>query len=164
MHSTSDQFHYRRVKFSFQLMSKIGNILTKVETLRITLNIDGVWCSVYIRVTTSHSPITLVNIWSINLVSILRCSSPPCNVVYMRRVDPSSLTLVFHHTDTHLSLELHVCRGSLRNKTVDHRRVLSSALGTSGGGDATGSAVWITGVFINSGGKHGYTICTCIIP
>jgi hypothetical protein len=35
------QFHYRHVVFSSQLKSKIGNILAKVATLRIILNIDG---------------------------------------------------------------------------------------------------------------------------
>ncbi len=41
-HSTSGQFHYRRVAFSSQLKSKIGeNILAKAAALRITLNIDG---------------------------------------------------------------------------------------------------------------------------
>ncbi len=40
-HSTSGQFLYRRVVFSSQIKSKIGNILTKYAALRITLNIDG---------------------------------------------------------------------------------------------------------------------------
>jgi hypothetical protein len=39
----------------------------------------------------THSPITLANLSPINLVSIFRCSSPPCNPVYSRRVDPSGL-------------------------------------------------------------------------
>ena len=38
--STSVQLHYRHVVFSSQLKSKIGHILTKGGTLRITLNID----------------------------------------------------------------------------------------------------------------------------
>jgi hypothetical protein len=38
--STSGQFHYKRVMFSSQLRSKVGNILTKDTALRITLNID----------------------------------------------------------------------------------------------------------------------------
>ncbi len=42
-------------------------------------------------VTISHSPVTLANLSSINLVSIFRCSSPPRNPVYVRRVDPSGL-------------------------------------------------------------------------
>ena len=36
-----DQFHYRRSVFSSQFKSKVGNILTKVATLRVNLNIDG---------------------------------------------------------------------------------------------------------------------------
>jgi hypothetical protein len=36
-----DQFHYLPVVFSSQLKSKIGNILGKTATLRITLNIDS---------------------------------------------------------------------------------------------------------------------------
>jgi hypothetical protein len=39
--STSGQFHYRCAAFSSQLKSKVGNILTKASSLRITLNIDG---------------------------------------------------------------------------------------------------------------------------
>ena len=39
--STSGQFHYRRVAFSSQLKSKVGNILAKAAAPRITLNIDG---------------------------------------------------------------------------------------------------------------------------
>ena len=36
-----DQFHYHRATVSSQLKSKVGNILSKTDTLRITLNIDG---------------------------------------------------------------------------------------------------------------------------
>ena len=39
--SDRDQFHYRRAAFSSQLKSKVGNILAKVATLWITLNING---------------------------------------------------------------------------------------------------------------------------
>ena len=38
----------------------------------------------------TYSPITLANLACINLVSIFRCSSPPCNLVYGRRVAPSA--------------------------------------------------------------------------
>jgi hypothetical protein len=41
-------------------------------------------CTCVVKFT--HSPITLANISSINLVSIFRCSSPPYNPVYVRRV------------------------------------------------------------------------------
>jgi hypothetical protein len=40
-HSTSGQFHCRHTVFSSQLKSKIGNILVKTTSLRITLDIDG---------------------------------------------------------------------------------------------------------------------------
>ena len=36
----SDQFHYRRAAFSSQLKSKIGNIFSKDEGLRINLEIS----------------------------------------------------------------------------------------------------------------------------
>ena len=39
--SNRTQFHYRRVTFSSQIKSKVGDILAHVATLRITLNIDG---------------------------------------------------------------------------------------------------------------------------
>ena len=39
--STSDQCHYRLKVFSSNLKSKVGNILTKVSSFWITLNIDG---------------------------------------------------------------------------------------------------------------------------
>jgi hypothetical protein len=44
------------------------------------------------------------NLSSINLVSIFGCSSFPRNPVYERRVDFSALALVFHHTDSYISL------------------------------------------------------------
>jgi hypothetical protein len=47
---------------------KPGSTLTKAAALRITLNIDGTPIT-----SRTHSPITLANISSINLVSIFRC-------------------------------------------------------------------------------------------
>jgi hypothetical protein len=35
-------FHFRRAAFSAQLKSKVGLVLAKETTLRITLNLDGV--------------------------------------------------------------------------------------------------------------------------
>jgi hypothetical protein len=93
------QFHYHRSEFSSQFKSKIGNILAKVTTLRINLNIDDSHDSVKI----THSPITLSNLSSINLVSIFRCSSPPVNPVYPRRVDPSVLDRLSVSFNTHFS-------------------------------------------------------------
>ena len=52
-----DQFHYHRAAGSSQLKSKVDNILTKVDVLRITLNIDGTPVT-----SRSHSPITLSNL------------------------------------------------------------------------------------------------------
>ena len=40
------------------------------------------WCAYHIK--NAHSPISLANISSINLVSIFRCSSAPFNLVYGR--------------------------------------------------------------------------------
>ncbi len=84
--SDRGQFHYKRAAFSSQLKSKVGSILTKAAALWITLNIDGTHIA-----SKSHSPITLTSLSSINLVSIVRCSSPPRNLVYGRRVAPSAL-------------------------------------------------------------------------
>jgi hypothetical protein len=82
------QFHYLCVVFSSQFKSEIGNILTKTEALRNTVNIDGTPLESKI----THSPITLSNLSSMNLVSIFRCSSPPHNTVYVSRVVSSSLS------------------------------------------------------------------------
>ena len=62
-----------------QLRSKVGSTLTKDETLRVNLNIDG-------APITSRTHTHL----SINLVSIFRCSSSTYNRVYTRSVDSSS--------------------------------------------------------------------------
>jgi hypothetical protein len=62
------------------------------------------------RVTISHSPITRGNLSSVNLVSIFRCSSPPRNPVYPRRVDSStvSFSLSSHrHSCTSLLFDSH---------------------------------------------------------
>ena len=62
--------------------------VTMTAALRITLNIDDVSITSRSHTHPSHS-----NLSSINLVSIFRCSSSPCNLVYVRRVD--FLVLVF---------------------------------------------------------------------
>ncbi len=125
-------FHFFRAALLAHLKAKVGSTLTKVATLRINLNIDGVpitsrkhthlshsqistyhtrrlsrhyprqgcsftyynqyWWGAY-HFKNTYSPITLENISSINLVFIFRCSSPPSNPVYGRRVD--SWALVF---------------------------------------------------------------------
>ena len=86
---------------SLQLKSNVGNILTKVDELRITLNIDGTPVT-----SRSHTPWHLThNLSFINLVSIFRCSSPPLHPVYTRRVDPSALPFsLSSHRKSHTSL------------------------------------------------------------
>ncbi len=83
------QFHYRRSAFSSQVKSKCGNILDKATSTTNYFEYRRHTCGVKI----THSPITLANLSSINLVSIFRCSSPPHNPVYVRRVDPQALAL-----------------------------------------------------------------------
>jgi hypothetical protein len=51
----------------------------------------GVQIPTMILLLITHSPITLSNLSSLNLVYIFRCSSPPYNPVYPRRVDLSAL-------------------------------------------------------------------------
>jgi hypothetical protein len=82
----SGLFHFGRAAFSLHLRTKVGSTLVKSADLRVNLNLDGDPIT-----SRTYSPITLTNISSINLVSIFRCSSPPRNTVYSRRVDPSSL-------------------------------------------------------------------------
>ena len=49
------QFHYKRVVFSSQFKSKVGNILSKAEALWITLNIDDTPLSSRSHTHPSHS-------------------------------------------------------------------------------------------------------------
>ncbi len=53
--TTSGQFHYRRTAFSSHFRSKVGNILTKAENLRINLNIDGATIASRSHTHPSHS-------------------------------------------------------------------------------------------------------------
>ncbi len=87
--------------FSSHLNPKVDCTFVKTSSLRINLNLDGDPI-----VSQSHSPITLVNLSSIYLFSIIRCSSPPNNPVYARRVDPSDL-------DFSLSSHRHSYKGLL---------------------------------------------------
>jgi hypothetical protein len=41
VHCTSGLFHFRRVVFSSQLKSRVGNILVETTALRVNLNLDG---------------------------------------------------------------------------------------------------------------------------
>ena len=60
------------------------------------------------EITSKHSPFTLSNLASLNLVSIVRCSSPPSHPVShdTRRVDPSDIAFS-------LSLHRHSCMSIL---------------------------------------------------
>jgi hypothetical protein len=79
--------------FVSQLKSRVDLTLGKTAGLRIKLNCWSNRRGVY-YFNNTYSPIGLVNISSVNLVFIFRCSSSPINPVYVRRIDYSS-TLVF---------------------------------------------------------------------
>jgi hypothetical protein len=57
MSAESDRgfFHYRREGFSSIIKSRVGNILTKVEVLRMNLNIDGLSIASKSHTHPSHS-------------------------------------------------------------------------------------------------------------
>ena len=82
-------FHYRRVAFSSMLKSRVENILAKAAALRVTLNLDGasITSKSHTHITHSQSSRLLTS-----SLMIFRCSSPPINPVYERRVN--SLTSV----------------------------------------------------------------------
>ena len=93
-------FHFRRAVFSSQLKSKVRNTLVKAAPLRVNLNLDG--ASITSRTHTHPSHSQTSRLFNSNLVSICRCSSSPSNPVYARRIDSSTLVLVFHLTGTHI--------------------------------------------------------------
>ncbi len=69
----------------------------------VNLNIDGT--PIVTGFTITHSPLTLANFSSINIVYIFRCSSLPRNSVYVRRVDPSDLVFILSsHRHSYISL------------------------------------------------------------
>ncbi len=99
-------FHYRRADFSSQLKSKIGNILAKVEALRINLNIDGAPIASRSHTHPSHSQTSRLLTSSLSLG--VPDTSPPSNPVYTRRVDPSALAFsLSSHRHSYISL---LCR------------------------------------------------------
>jgi hypothetical protein len=77
-HSTSGQFHYRRVAFSFQLKSRIDSIIAKAATLRITLNKDGATVALRSHSHPSHSQTSLLLTTSLRLSSEGNNSPPLC--------------------------------------------------------------------------------------
>ncbi len=66
------------------------NILAKAVVLRINLNIDGAPIASRSHTHPSHSETFRLLTSSLSCL-IFRCSSPPQNPVYARRVDPSTL-------------------------------------------------------------------------
>ncbi len=70
----------------FLLCSNLGLEIFSPRLQLYVLNLDGAPI-----ISKSHSPITLANISSINLVSIFRYSSSSSNPVYVRHVHSSSL-------------------------------------------------------------------------
>jgi hypothetical protein len=64
---TSDQFHLHLSVFSSHLKSKVGNILAKAASLRITLNIDGTPIASKSHVHPSHSQTSRVLTSSLSL-------------------------------------------------------------------------------------------------
>jgi hypothetical protein len=80
-------FRFRRAAFSVTLKTKIWK--DPPQDCNFTYQFACWWDTYHFKNT--YSPITLVNISSINLVFIFRCSSSPNNPVYTRRVDFSSL-------------------------------------------------------------------------
>jgi hypothetical protein len=55
VYSTSGLFHFHRTEFSTTLKEKVGSTLTKAESLRITLNIDGEPITLRTHTHQSHS-------------------------------------------------------------------------------------------------------------
>jgi hypothetical protein len=53
--STSGLYHYKRVVFSSQIRVKVGNILAKATSLRITLNVDDTHVASRSHTHPSHS-------------------------------------------------------------------------------------------------------------
>jgi hypothetical protein len=99
-HSTGGLFHFHHTVVFSQVKSRVDNILTKVAVVRVNLNLDGEPITSRTHTHPSHSETS--RLLTLYLVFIFRCSSSPNNPVYTRRVDSSSLVLVFHHTYTHI--------------------------------------------------------------
>ena len=70
-YSNRDQFHYLRTVFSSQVKTKVGNILTKDEDLRINLNIDGAPISSKSHTHPSHSQTSRLLLSEFNVYTIL---------------------------------------------------------------------------------------------
>ncbi len=83
--------------------------------------------------TNTHSPITLTNFSSISLVCIFRCSSPPRNTVYARRVDLSDLAFsLSSHRHSHIQVFCLALASSFHNKQSWHCRWLGAGVSNVG--------------------------------
>ncbi len=93
-------FHYRHTSFSSILKSRVGNILVKTTSLRINLNIDGSSITSKSHTHPSHSETSRL------LTSSLSTGvQVPRPTQCLRGVQiPHFQFLVFHRTDTHISL------------------------------------------------------------
>jgi hypothetical protein len=97
-------FHYRRTAFSSMIKSRVGNILARLHLYVLILTWTGHLYNTY-PIEVSHSPLTLANFSSINLVFVFRCSSPTTNPVSARRVDSSFLVFsLSSHRYSYISL------------------------------------------------------------
>ncbi len=72
---------------------RVLSVFLTPHSFSVTYLTLGLPCFILLQNKCNHPSvgITVANLWSINLVSIFRCSSPPINPVYVRRVDPSGL-------------------------------------------------------------------------
>ena len=91
--STRGQFHFKFEEFSSQLKSKVGNILAKIESLRITLNIDVVPVTSRSHTHPSHSQTSRL------LTSSMSLDVPDYDDVVLGVRSETSREF---HTDTHI--------------------------------------------------------------
>ncbi len=80
---------YYSVTIDLFVFNELGDHLRESRSLEQNV---GAQIPTMIPLLITHSPITLSNLSSLNLVYIFWCSSPPYNPVYLRRVDLSDLT------------------------------------------------------------------------
>jgi hypothetical protein len=99
---TSGLFHFHRTAFSSRIKSKIGNIVAQAVALRIVLNIDGTPIPSKLESSHTHPSHSQTSRLLTSSLSIFRCSSPPHNPLYARRVDPSVLVLSLSSHRTHI--------------------------------------------------------------
>jgi hypothetical protein len=82
---------------------RLGTFTSFSLRLSITDHIEYRRRTFSVKIT--HSPITLANLSSIDLVSLFRCCSPPRNTLYARRLSALAFSLSSHR-HSHISLLL----------------------------------------------------------